>query len=114
MADGFAARDGQAAEPGAEVLEEGTLACVRAHPLRPEQNAHVLVRCLQQVRLQLLIANGVHQLHGAHHHYLPVTHGLDFGQALSAACLVGNNLQYTGGSLWECRHAFVWSRQLVL
>lgn len=63
MADGLAARDGEAAEPGAKVLEEGPLAAVGAHAITAQQDAHILVRRLQQLRLQLPVSDGVHQLH---------------------------------------------------
>jgi hypothetical protein len=73
VADGLAARDGEAAEPGAEVLEEGTFSAVRAHALGAQQDTHVLVRCLQQLCLQLSVPNRLRQLRRTSHRQLSVT-----------------------------------------
>ena len=73
VADGFAARDGESAEPGAEVLEEGTFSAVRAHALGAQQDTHVLVRCLQQLCLQLSVPNRLRQLRRTSHRQLSVS-----------------------------------------
>ena len=88
----LAARDSEAAEPRAQVLEQRALPGVCSHSVRVQQDAHVLESRFQQLDLQLPFPHRIHHLQS--HPTQTIVEGWSKKNNWILACLLPHNVPH--------------------